>query len=270
MPTGHTPRLKRKRILRQSVGSLRPTKTSCVEPSELQDKSLGNDTHSAGTSNPVSRPSTPSGATVSASSSRASTPLENTELQATAHQHTSISVFPQGNRHGMSVKRAVSRYRSTSELPVETDVTDRDEDYEDVPNEDVPWVDKALEPEEPPAKRSRTTDKATAVSPWTVTSVTTDCTDYILKRKKPLEDFIHIRDTLLLELCRHEGLRGLATESSGFPLCGDCGESSGTLRCTECAINAVICPHCMCARHLEQPLHRIQVRMLLLCVSSHH
>jgi hypothetical protein len=84
--------------------------------------------------------------------------------------------------------------------------------------------------------------------------------DHILKRKKrPLDDFIHIRDTLLLELCRHDGLRGLVADSSGFPLCGDCGESSGTLRCTECTADAMFCPRCMCAKHREQPLHRIQV-----------
>lgn len=86
-----------------------------------------------------------------------------------------------------------------------------------------------------------------------------DYTDYILKRKTPVEDFIHIRDTLLLELCRHEGLRGLAVESSGFPLCGGCGDLDGTLRCTECSTNAMYCSRCMCVKHREQPLHRIQV-----------
>ena len=51
------------------------------------------------------------------------------------------------------------------------DIVDRDEDYEDIPYEDMPWVDTMFKPEKPPAKRSRTTDKATTVSPWIVTSI---------------------------------------------------------------------------------------------------
>lgn len=266
MPTGHTPKLKRKRagLIRQSISSLRPTKTLCVDTSQSQDKSLGEDSRSTA-SDLISRLSTPS-------SSRASTPFENAELRSNAHPHTSISVFPQGDRLTISVKRAVSGYKSASEPPVEMDVTDRDEDYEDVSYQDAPlsvadeadaWVDTMPKPETRPAKRSRTTDKATTVSPWAITY--TNFTDFIIKRKKPLEDFICIRDTLLLELCRHEGLRGLAVELSGFPLCGECGELDGTLRCTECTIDAMFCPRCMCAKHREQPLHRIQVRRYCAC-----
>jgi hypothetical protein len=86
-----------------------------------------------------------------------------------------------------------------------------------------------------------------------------------LKRNDPLKDLVKIRDTLLLELCRHEGLRGLAVESSGFPLCAGCGKLSGTLRCTECTVDAMYCPGCLCARHSEQPLHRIQVHNHCVC-----
>ena len=64
--------------------------------------------------------------------------------------HMSISVFPEGNR--ISVKRAVSGYKSTLTPLVETDVMDCDEDYEDMPNEGVPSVNTMPKPEKPPAK----------------------------------------------------------------------------------------------------------------------
>ena len=64
--------------------------------------------------------------------------------------HMSISVFPEGNR--ISVKRAVSGYKSTSTPLVEMDVMDCDEDYEDMPNEGVPSVNTMPKPEKPPAK----------------------------------------------------------------------------------------------------------------------
>ena len=170
MLTGHTPRRRRKKvILRHSTGLSQPTKTDCVESScrQSQDKSLDDDSHSAGTSISVSQPSTPSGASVSAFSSRALTPSESAKLWSTADDdHTSISVFPEGNH--ISVKRAVSGYKSTSTPLVETDVMDCDKDYEDMPNEGVPSVDMMPKPEKPPAKQSRTTDKSTTVSPWAV------------------------------------------------------------------------------------------------------
>ena len=86
-----------------------------------------------------------------------------------------------------------------------------------------------------------------------------------LKQKDPLEDFVKIRDTILLELCCHEGLCGLAVGSSGFPLCAGCGEECGTLRYTECTVDAMYCSGCLCARHSEQPLHQIQVRSHCVC-----
>lgn len=137
--------------------------------------------------------------------------------------------------------------------------TDRDEEYQDVPYEDEagPWVDVGPKPETPPAKRLRAAYRVAVVSLHF--ELSRRFTDNVSKKKDPLEDLAGIRDILLLELCRHEGLRGLATESSGFPLCGDCGKLSGSLRCTECAIDAMYCPGCMCAKHCEQPLHRIQV-----------
>jgi hypothetical protein len=101
--------------------------------------------------------------------------------------------------------------------------TDRSEDYEVSPYEDA-WVDVLPTPENPPAKRLRTAYKATAVSSRFEQSC--PFTDYILRKKNALEDLVSICDILLLELCRHEGLRGLATDSSGFPLCGGCGTSS--------------------------------------------
>jgi hypothetical protein len=183
MPTGHTPKLKCKQwgLLCESIGSLQRGNKLCVEPSQAQDKVLGDDSCSNRSSSPVFRPSTPStGMSVSASSSRASTPFDNTEHQSTAHRHTSISVFPQGHRNYISVKQHVSGYRSALKTPVETD---RDEDYEDRPCkdgpckdrpcedgpcEDGPWVDvdnMAPKPKKTPAKRPCTTDKATAVSP---------------------------------------------------------------------------------------------------------
>jgi hypothetical protein len=94
------------------------------------------------------------------------TPLD-AELQSTAH--TSISIFPQGDRLSLNI----SGYKSILELPVlQANTTsvevDRDEDYKD---EDVPyeygagaWADMVPKPEKPPAKRPCTTDKATAVS----------------------------------------------------------------------------------------------------------
>lgn len=91
------------------------------------------------------------------------------------------------------------------------------------------------------------------------TDLSDQVSDFIIKRKKLHEDFIPIWDALLLELCRHEGLQGLAAESLGFLLCEDCGESSGTLLCTKCTIDAMFCPWCMCAKHHEQPLYWMQV-----------
>lgn len=82
--------------------------------------------------------------------------------------------------------------------------------------------------------------------------------DDIIKQN-PVEDLVRIRDILLLELCRHEGLRELVTDSSGFPLCGNCRKFNGTLRCTECSIDAMFCSSCMCTKHREHPLHRIKV-----------
>ena len=172
MTIGHTPRRKRKRggFIRQSIDSLRPTKVSCVEPSKPQDELLHDGSYGARTSNPSSRPSTPSVAPTSASSTRASTPLEYADVCSTEDDHTSISVFRQGSRLSVAVKRAVSGYKSSSEPPIEADFVDRDEDYEDMPCEDldVSQLDPMPEPEKPPAKRSR---KATTVSSWAITSI---------------------------------------------------------------------------------------------------
>ena len=147
-----------------------------------------------------------------------------------------------------------------------TDVaTDCDEDYEDVPYEDgaAAWVDIEPNPEERPTKRSCTEDKATAVSLYF--ELSRPLSDYILKQG-PLEDLVDLRDLLMLELCHHEGLRGLNAKLSGFPRCGGCWKVSGTLCCTKCTIDAMFCSGCMCARHREQPLHRIQVRSHYVCL----
>jgi hypothetical protein len=200
------------------------------------------------------------------SSSGASTPFDNTVLESTLHRRT-VSIFPQRDR--ISIQEHVSGHKTTLEPPVPQDSaalsatsveTDRDEDYEDIPYKDGEGTgtDILPQPGNPPVKRSRAAYKATTVSPCFEQSHPYS-TDYILKQKNPLEDLVHIRDILLLELCRHEGLRGLAADSSGFPLCGNCGKSSGTLRCTDCTIDAMYCPGCLCAMHREQPLHRIQV-----------
>ena len=172
MATGHIPKRKRKRdgFIRQSIDSLRPAKVSCVEPFKLEDELLRDDSYGTRTSNLSSRPSTPSVVPTSASSTRASTPLEYADARSTEDDHTSISVFHQGGRLSVSVKRGVSGYKSSSEPPVETDFVDHDEDYEDIPNEDldVSRLDPIPEPEKPPAKRSR---KATTVSFWTIASI---------------------------------------------------------------------------------------------------
>jgi hypothetical protein len=247
---GHIPRLKRKRdgYIR---GSLRLAKTSRVGSCQPQDKSPGDYSYSAGISSPVPRPSSPSSGMSVSSSSRASTPFDDANLQSTADRHTSISMFPQGER--MFVRQRLFGYKSAEALE-----TTGDEDYNDGPCEDWPWVDEVPKSESRPAKRSCAPDKAADVSLHFELSCPS--IDYISNHPKPLEDLVRIRDTLLIELCRHEGLRGLDAEPSGFPLCGGCGESSGTLRCTECSIDAIFCPGCMCTRHREQPLHRIQVR----------
>ena len=123
-----------------------------------------------GTSSSVPRPSTPSGASESASSSRASTPFDDAQLQSSPDRHTSFAIFPQGNR--ISVRQRKSGYKTASEPPeLQVDdtsfETERDEDYEDLPHEDGAgeWVDMAPKPETRPTKRSHTTSKAAAVSP---------------------------------------------------------------------------------------------------------
>jgi hypothetical protein len=169
----------------------------------------------------------------------------------------------------MSIKERVSYHKTTFE-PALLDSTsaepNHNEDYEEPSEEGAgTWVDLSPDPEKPPAKRSRKADKATAVSPHFEQSCLFP--DDIPKQT-PLEDLVGIRDILLLELCRHEGLRELVTRLSGFPLCGNCGESDGTLRCTECMIDAMFCSSCMCTKHREQPLHRIEVCGHFLCQSK--
>jgi hypothetical protein len=123
-----------------------------------------------GTSSSVPRPSTLSGESESASSSRASTPFDDAQLQSSADRHTSISIFPQGNR--VSVRQRTSGYKTASEPPeLQVDdtsfETEHDEDYEDVPHEDEAgeWVDMATKPETRPTKRSHMASKAAAVGP---------------------------------------------------------------------------------------------------------
>lgn len=173
---------------------------SPCESSSLQDNSPSNNSHSAETSSPELRPSSPSSEASVSTSLGASTSIDIAELHSTSHGHTSISVFYQGSR--TSARQHVSGNKPALEPPklnatgVETvhnkellDLNatrveiDRDEDYEDVPHEHEAGR-CASNPEMPPTKRSRTAFKykANTMSPYfELSHLFTEC---ILKEKR--------------------------------------------------------------------------------------
>jgi hypothetical protein len=64
------------------------------------------------------------------------------------------------------------------------------------------------------------------------------------------------RDRYLLELLQLHGCRGRSTE-----LCPDCQDPARpcAYRCRDCMGGVLRCRECCVARHLSNPLHRVEV-----------
>lgn len=76
-----------------------------------------------------------------------------------------------------------------------------------------------------------------------------------------MQDWIdNARSQFLDELLWHEGLGS----STSPDLCYTCGENLGEHRCMDCMGSSRYCKRCIVALHSGLPLHRIEVRLLLI------
>ena len=69
-----------------------------------------------------------------------------------------------------------------------------------------------------------------------------------------------IRPIVLDELVRHDGL----CDFDSPPICAHCLEAIGLYRCLNCVRAILHCSQCIVQRHEQLPLHRIEVRTLVL------
>jgi hypothetical protein len=73
-------------------------------------------------------------------------------------------------------------------------------------------------------------------------------------------DFLGCRDVLLKEMARHDGLKYLVVaEDAEYPVCTECKQDDGSLRCDDCMDAGMYCSDCMVKRHTTSPLHVIRV-----------
>jgi hypothetical protein len=77
-----------------------------------------------------------------------------------------------------------------------------------------------------------------------------------------MKTFVPLRDEFGAEFTRLDG-RGYYKDAWTCPGL-NCGTTHARFRCEECGCDALFCASCLVARHLDQPLHYIQV-----CTSSH-
>lgn len=81
-------------------------------------------------------------------------------------------------------------------------------------------------------------------------------TDHPIDQTKALLDWVPLRDSLLDELTRFDGIKNQKD-------CASCavefGDEFHALRCTDCLDAAYICERCVRAAHADKPLHRIYV-----------
>ncbi|KAI0039250.1 hypothetical protein FA95DRAFT_1612723 [Auriscalpium vulgare] len=79
-----------------------------------------------------------------------------------------------------------------------------------------------------------------------------------VRRKKNrvalLNEWLPLRDQYVDELIRHDG-RG---DYHSTDKCSACGIAAGTSRCIDCLGSPPLCNGCLCAGHVNNPLHRVQ------------
>lgn len=85
-------------------------------------------------------------------------------------------------------------------------------------------------------------------------------TDHAIDQTKALLDWVPLRDSLLDELTRFDGIKAQKE-------CASCAVQFGNeyhaLRCSDCLDTAYICERCVRTAHADKPLHRIYVSKYL-------
>jgi len=74
------------------------------------------------------------------------------------------------------------------------------------------------------------------------------------------EDWLPFRDTHVHELARHDGWADLSD------VCVRCKDAASAYKCDECYGPAVYCRTCVVEAHAHLPLHRIEVRSIIVLI----
>jgi hypothetical protein len=80
-------------------------------------------------------------------------------------------------------------------------------------------------------------------------------TDGIYFQDDPLRLWLRERDKFLAELLRLEGRAGFSED-----ICRQCLQRPPVVRCKDCCGGEMLCEPCMVSFHVQNPLHRIEVR----------
>ena len=76
-----------------------------------------------------------------------------------------------------------------------------------------------------------------------------------------LTEWIKFRAAFLDETLQHDGLGNFFGRSK----CSNCENAAGIIKCRDCADGALLkCPECVVTLHRNLPLHRIEVRHVLV------